>query len=141
MRGQSSRLAAVALALLLGAAGAHSLGVTPPAGAASCFMAADDRGRVADPGHAASNHVQRSSPFAAAGLTSRTAAGGWKGAESERTGAGSNGHVRGCPLRPARSFDEARHATTRAVPAGITAPISRGLLGLATSPANAPPGS
>ncbi len=131
MRGPSSRLAAFALALAIGAAGARSSGDLLPGAAASC-----------SPGSAPSH--------TAAPLSSGALAVGPRtpgsllptGAETERASSGSDG---GPETRPPHSEPQ----RCRPHPAGSEASPVRdgvrgfgGLLGLvASSPANAPPGS
>ena len=127
MRGPGSRLAALVLALAFGAAGAHSLGSSSPTGAARSVDAASALGAKAP-------HV------AVAGLTGAATGGGWERAETERTGSGAGAD---------RSRRIAREAAPRsslapasgALPSELPARWSGGLLGLAASPANAPPGS
>ena len=128
MRGLRSRLAVSALALVLGAAGARSFGAASPAGTASCFPEATSAHASATPGPTAW------------GPGPRTTGGGWKQAESEPTGYGP-GAGRPCRARSTASL-LAPHAThPDRKPIELPVQRSRGLLGLGTSPANAPPRS
>jgi len=130
MRGLSSRLAASALALALGVAGAHSLGAPSPAGA-SCSDALATTGHVAEWPH-----------LSAPSFTQRPAGGGgWKRAESDRSGSGSDSHPRPCRARAQPASHHPPPPTLRPVPLRLPAGGTVGLLGLGTSPANAPPGS
>lgn len=127
MRGLGSRLAALALALALGAAGAHSLGTSSPTGAA-CSVG----GRSAPT--ATAPHL------AVTGLPRSATGGGWKRAESGGTGSGpgADGTCRvrvEAPLHPTAARIEATERLE------LPARQASGLLGLAASPANAPPGS
>jgi len=127
MRGPRSRLAAVVLALTLGAAGAHSWGVTAAASSASCL--ASSAGHVAG--------AERSS----IGAWQRVATGGgWKRAESERSGSGAGGE-RACRGEAGASPGHPVPRAPASAPAGPKARGSVGLLGLGASPANAPPRS
>ena len=129
MRGPDSRPAIVALAFLLGAAGASSLGTPSPAGAAECLPELG--------GHAApASSLARAGPPPAA-----APAEAWRETNPERTGTSGKGEPRSWrhrhatelagARRPAAERDEWARATGRAT----------GLLGLLGSPANAPPGS
>jgi hypothetical protein len=128
MRGPSSRLAVVALALALGAAGSRSLGSPSAAGPSPCLAA---------PGVAHAAGAERSS---IGGWQRVASGGGWKQAESERSGSGATGErsCRGDAVRSPRP--PAPRASARA-PAGVEVHGSVGLLGLGASPANAPPRS
>jgi len=128
MRGPSSRLAAVALALSLGAAGARSLGAVLPSGAASCSRASPD---------ATSNHLATLPEWREGG----SGALGWRGTDPERTGStpDDKGPRRGARIAAPRGawLSGPLLAGTQ----GLSAQRTRGLLGLAGTPANAPPGS
>jgi hypothetical protein len=129
MRGQRSRFAVLALALAFGAAGTLSSGSTPTDRAASCSV---DRvaGGAAAPRHAA-----------LAGTDQRTAAGeGWQRTEPER---GECGCERGrhCRRAGAVTHVRLRQAVSASTAFELPGRRSGGLLGLGTSPANAPPGS
>jgi hypothetical protein len=131
MRGLSLRLAASALALTLGAAGAHSLGAPSPAGEAQCSAAVASTGDAAGLPHLASPGFTH---LASAG-------GGWKRAESDRTRAGSHDQPKPCRKHVASTRRHRQPGTTRLASSGLPARGSSGLLGLAATPANAPPGS
>ena len=127
MRGLGSRLAALALALPLGAAGAHSLGTPSPTDAACSADALAADATV--------------SYLSTAGVGLRVApAGGWERAETERTGSRPVGD-HACRLRPHASAPPRRALIARSRARGLPVRGSVGLLGLHTSPANAPPGS
>jgi hypothetical protein len=127
MRGLGSRLAALALALTIGAAGAHSLGTSSPTGAACSVDSASAPSAPAP-------HLE------VTGLPRTSTGSGWKRAEFGGTGWGPG--VDGtCRVR----VEAALHPTLARV-AGtelleLPARRSGGLLGLAASPANAPPRS
>ena len=127
MRGLGLRRSAFALALSFGAAGAHSLGARSPTGVACSIDVA------AAPSTTAADLAVAALPRAASG-------GGWTRTETERSGSSADAE-RACR---ARSTASAHPSLTSATGAGLSAlPVRRsgGLLGLAASPANAPPGS
>lgn len=128
LRGLRSRLAALALALAFGAAGAHSSGTSSPTGAA---CSAD----------AAAAHAAGLPHASAVGLGSRAATGaGWKRAETERIGTAPEGGGT-CRVLLEASAHPFHARSPSGERRGLPARRSNGLLGLGTSPANAPPGS
>jgi len=131
MRGLSSRLAVFALALVIGAAGARSLGSTSPAGTASC-----------SPGPLA-GHAAPAAHFATIVLGPRTTpVGGWKRTETRGSGPLDEVGPRPCGGHLVAAAQHPRGKTDASLPHRLPSRRAGGLLGLATSsPANAPPGS
>lgn len=127
MRGLGSRLAALALALAFGAAGAHSLGTSSPAGAA-CSI---------DLGSAPSVTAPR---LSVSGLPRASTGGGWTRTETDRTGSGP-GADGTCRVLVGAFLHPTLAPASSTEPLELPARRSGGLLGLAASPANAPPGS
>ena len=128
MRGPRSRLAVYALALVIGAAGAQSFGVPSPAPDGSCSRGVS-AGYDPPPPHLGVEVAGRGAALAGA-----------SGAEADgaRTGPGALlRHRRARPVRVHRAHTLG--AAARAI--DLSSSGSRGLLGLVTSPANAPPGS
>lgn len=127
MRELGSRLAALALALVFGAAGGQPPGSSSPTGSA-CSVEAAAPASATDSG------------LAVTGLPRASTGGGWKRAESERTGSTPEGDDT-CRAEVQASPRPADAPQPGAKRSGLPNRRSSGLLGLATSPANAPPGS
>jgi len=128
MREPRSRLTPLALALVLGAAGAYSSGVTSSASPAPC---------LASSAGASTAGAERSAITAWQRVAT---GGGWKRTESERSGSGA-GSARACRHEVAASPRRLTPLAPADAPAGPKHRGSVGLLGLGTSPANAPPRS
>lgn len=128
MRGLRSRWSALALALSLGAAGAHSLGTPSPAGAASCSI---------DLAGAGVGAQSQGGPAFVEPTASST---GWTRSQSERSDSGLE-RERACRPRLALEQRLASASSAKASDLALPARASGGLLGLISSPANAPPRS
>jgi len=129
-RGLGSRLALLALALVLGSAGGRSLATPLGGDAASCasgIVAAHPSG-------------DRRAGSSAEGQ--RAAQGGWQATKPDRSGAGPEGEARPCRTVPPADARCRSTLASRNKHPDLRGPrAATGLLGLDASPANAPPGS